>query len=89
MLATGIFSTSLSLSPLSLLIDKLFICIVIVQVHMRGEVFQGDFVKWLDNSHAQLSGLTQNKILKNIEKKTKANKTNNYNNWLMVVVIGD
>ena len=48
---------------------------MIVQVHMRGEVFQGHFVKWLDNSHAQLSGLTQNKILKNTEKtKNKQNK---------------
>ena len=50
---------------------------MIVQVHMRGEVFQGHFVKWLDNSHAQLSGLTQNNILKNItEKKQNKNKQN-------------
>ena len=49
---------------------------MIVQVHMRGEVFQGHFVKWLDNSHAQLSGLTQNKILKNTEKKQNKNKQN-------------
>ena len=48
---------------------------MIVQVHMRGEVFQGHFVKWLDNSHAQLSGLTQNKILKNTEKTKQATTT--------------
>ena len=55
--------------------DKLFICIVIVQVHMRGEVFHGHFVKWLDNSHAQLSGLTQNKILKNTHTHTHTHTT--------------
>lgn len=40
-------------------------------LQMRDEVFQGHFVIWLDNTHAQLPSLTLKRIKEQKSKQTK------------------